>query len=232
MTSPLLRRPPPSRQVMCASLAAAALFGAASTLLLRAPPGELPAAGAPAAALRHLAREGLLASLLPAAVLAALAPARPRERGLLQARWEPGWAARTVLICAVLFPLVDPLLYRAWEPAMEVGAPRYARGARRPRRAATAQGACFQLRLSLWQPNAAHAWGAGASKHVSPCPRPPPPRPAQALFGPPAASPLVGEVQAAVAAADWGAVGAHLAASGLVGPIWEEVRASVRHEER
>jgi hypothetical protein len=51
----------------------------------------------------------------------------------------------------------------------------------------------------------------------------PPPCP-QALFGPSPANPLVAQVQAAAAAGDWGALGAHLAASAVVGPLWEEVR--------
>ncbi|KAI8476850.1 MAG: hypothetical protein J3K34DRAFT_399633 [Monoraphidium minutum] len=152
-------------KVMGASLAAAALFGVLSAALLRAPPPPDAAAAADALgpALRHLAREGLLAALLPGAVMVALARFAPRRAGLLQARWEPAWVARTGALCALLFPLVDPLLYHAWAPL------------------------------------------------------------AEAAFGPAAPSALVAEVHAAAAAGDWRALGAHLLASGVVGPIWEEV---------
>jgi len=101
---------------MGASLAAAALFGAATAALHLAAPMDDAATDAA----RHLAREGLLAALLPAAVLLSLAGSNPWERGLLQARWDGVWAGRTLLACAVVFPLADPLIYQGWNPAAEV----------------------------------------------------------------------------------------------------------------
>lgn len=49
----------------------------------------------------------------------------------------------------------------------------------------------------------------------------------QALFGAPLPNPLVPQVQQAAAAGDWMSLGAHVAASGLVGPVWEEVSSEV-----
>lgn len=108
--------PPKPQQVMVSSLIAATLFAATNNALLISAPGD--AAGE---AFTHLAREGLLASLLPAAVLLVLAPHKPSQLGLLQARWEPAWVVRTLMVCAVVFPLADPVLFRAWQPAAEVG---------------------------------------------------------------------------------------------------------------
>lgn len=109
---------------MGASLAAAGAFAALNALWLQPPHAgggaEAESATALSEALRHLAREGALAALLPGAVLLTLRPHAPQARGLLQARWDAAWAGRTLVVCALLFPLVDPLLFHAWAPAAEV----------------------------------------------------------------------------------------------------------------
>eukprot|EP00882_Tetradesmus_deserticola_P028276 GHRQ01031494.1.p1 GENE.GHRQ01031494.1~~GHRQ01031494.1.p1 ORF type:complete len:143 (+),score=68.97 GHRQ01031494.1:83-511(+) len=45
----------------------------------------------------------------------------------------------------------------------------------------------------------------------------------QALLGPAPSSPLVATLHQAADAGDWGSVGLHCIASGLLGPAWEEV---------
>jgi hypothetical protein len=113
---------------MGSSLAAAGLFAALNaTVISAAAPPAAAADAATADALRHLAREGALAALLPCAVALSLGRYDPWRRGLLQARWEPEWAVRTLAACAVLFPLADPVIAHAWAPAAEVGHPRATR---------------------------------------------------------------------------------------------------------
>lgn len=35
-------------------------------------------------------------------------------------RWDGYWVVQTLVTCAVLFPLVDPVLYNLWQPVAEV----------------------------------------------------------------------------------------------------------------
>lgn len=46
----------------------------------------------------------------------------------------------------------------------------------------------------------------------------------QVLLGPAPPNPLVDTLQQAGAAGDWAALAQHCAASGVLGPLWEEVR--------
>ncbi len=71
-------------------------------------------------ALTHLAQEGLLALLLPTAVILALSHFQPLRSGLLSARWAPSHIIQTLVLCLLVFPLVDPLLYSLWGPLVTV----------------------------------------------------------------------------------------------------------------
>lgn len=65
-------------------------------------------------ALLHLSQEAVLALLLPAACRLALGPR------VTAAEASPYWALQTLGTCAVLFPLVDPLLSSLWQPVATV----------------------------------------------------------------------------------------------------------------
>jgi hypothetical protein len=101
-------------------LALAALAAITSGALL--PPSDPAAAALDARAQQHLLQElGLLLSFTLILGLS-LRGAQPRERGHFGLRWDPAWARATAATCALVFPLVDPLLYGAWGPAVTVGA--------------------------------------------------------------------------------------------------------------
>lgn len=76
--------------------------------------------------------------------------------------------------------------------------------------------------LSRWLP-AVCADSCGWQKTETGCHTPT----TQAVFGPAPANPLVHTLQHAGAAGDWVAVAQHGIASGVLGPLWEEVRVCV-----
>ncbi|WIA31154.1 hypothetical protein OEZ86_001165 [Tetradesmus obliquus] len=130
---------------------------AAETAAAAAAGLDVAESAAAAPALLHVSQEAVLAVLMPAAVWLALGPR------VVSARWDSYWVLQTLATCAVLFPLVDPLLWGAWQPAV------------------------------------------------------------QAVLGPAPVNPLVATLQQAADAGDWRSVGLHCAASGVLGPLWEEV---------
>jgi membrane protease YdiL (CAAX protease family) len=116
------------------SLAAAAAFAAADALLV-APSAALPSASPSTIALAHLAREGMLAALLPGAVFLALKPdldraaaaaaasTKPPRPFRLSASWSGPdaqfWLAQALLTAAIAFPLAEPVLSSATAHALD-----------------------------------------------------------------------------------------------------------------
>eukprot|EP00879_Flechtneria_rotunda_P013066 GHRR01013646.1.p1 GENE.GHRR01013646.1~~GHRR01013646.1.p1 ORF type:complete len:351 (+),score=87.82 GHRR01013646.1:147-1199(+) len=108
-------------------------------------------------ALLHLYQEAVPAILMPAACWLAVGSR------VVAIHWDSYWVVQTVGTCAVLFPLVDPILFNLWAPAV------------------------------------------------------------QGILGPVPASSFIASLQQAGDAHDWISISQHCLASGVLGPVWEEV---------
>ena len=208
---------------MAFGVAAAVAFNAGNQALLHLAAAQDASSSLLTGASVHLAQEGLLAALLPCMLVAALW-GRPGAVGqLFRAQWDGRAVRQTLIACAVVFPVADPLLYSAAAPAVQV---RGGGGTVLPGSGPLAGGVAGALRRGAAARTRPHppCVPAASRRHAwQHCCNAPP----QAILGAagaPASSAFVDAVHAAGQQGAGGALALHLAASGLVGPVWEEVR--------
>ncbi len=80
--------------------------------------GDDELAGLRAAAEAHLTQEVVHAAAAVGLLWLALGQTRPRSSGLFSTKISYEWVITTAATCALLFPLVDPMLYSAWSEAL------------------------------------------------------------------------------------------------------------------